>query len=356
MQQAEIRGTRFRVAVIDSGMPDMTGFELAEQIKADRLLSEIKIIMLTSAGQAACCLRLGVAASLLKPIRKAELQSAILTALDERSPNNLPDAVLRFSPPEMSGGLRILVAEDNPVNQAVIVRMLQKLGHRPTIAHNGRQALSLLQGDTFDLVFMDVQMPEMDGLVATRTIRENEKRTGSHIPIVAMTAHAMKGYKESCLEAGMDDYLTKPLSSQSIDATLSRMFRATERKTPERAESCPSPSASPTWDRTKALERVEGDETLLRELVEIFLIEAPKQLENLAHAIVAADLDKIEKTAHSLKGELSYLGILDAAQKARDLERMGKEHSLAPAVALFPAFQTEMTALATEMRSMLDLC
>ena len=364
MKEAEKSGAGFRLAIIDSQMPQMSGFELAERIKKEPQLSSVMVMMLTSAGQrgeAARCRELGIAAYLLKPIRKSELLSAILTVLGQGSDQSSSDLVTRYNSQATARSLRILVAEDNPVNQAVVVRMLEKMGHTLTIAHNGNQALSMLGSAVFDLVLMDVQMPEMDGLTATRRIRENEKATGSHIPIVAMTAHAMKGDRERCLQAGMDGYITKPLSSHGIEETIADILGTacvgTGYKAPESAsvpDSIPVRSSA-SWDPVHALAKLDGDESLLRELVQIFLDEAPKQLATLQRAIETGDLETIERTSHSLKGELSCLGLANAADKARDLERMGQELALQPALELFPAFQSEMFAAAAAMRHMLDM-
>jgi len=364
MKEAEKSGAGFRLAIIDSQMPQMSGFELAERIKKEPQLSSVMVMMLTSAGQrgeAARCRELGIAAYLLKPIRKSELLSAILTVLGQGSDQSSSDLVTRYNSRSTARSLRILVAEDNPVNQAVVVRMLEKMGHTLTIAHNGNQALSMLGSAVFDLVLMDVQMPEMDGLTATRRIRENEKATGSHIPIVAMTAHAMKGDRERCLQAGMDGYITKPLSSHGIEETIADIlgtaYVGTGYKAPESAsvpDSIPVRSSA-SWDPVHALAKLDGDESLLRELVQIFLDEAPKQLATLQRAIETGDLETIERTSHSLKGELSCLGLANAADKARDLERMGQELALQPALELFPAFQSEMFAAAAAMRHMLDM-
>jgi CheY-like chemotaxis protein/HPt (histidine-containing phosphotransfer) domain-containing protein len=230
--------------------------------------------------------------------------------------------------------------------------MLEKMGHSTVLAHNGREAWSQLQGGSFDLIFMDVQMPEVDGLTATRQIREGEKKTGFHIPIIAMTAHALLGDKQRCLEAGMDGYLGKPVSSQTIAETIARLCRMEHQVREEPAASGLGGSSS-IWDPAAALERLEGDEELLCELVQIFLEETPKHLASLAHAVETGDLEKIENTAHTLKSELGYLGLPAAAQKAGDLERMGHNRTLQLAADLFLAFRAEILAISEAMRDVL---
>jgi signal transduction histidine kinase/CheY-like chemotaxis protein len=356
IHQAEASGSGFRMAIIDSHMPEMDGFQLAERIKQSPRLAGTIVMMMTSddrRGKAERRSGMRIAAYLQKPIRQSELLSAVLVVLGQTSPGCRLGSVTRYSPPRTSIQLRILVAEDNPVNQRVVVRMLEKMGHLPTIAHNGREALSMLEAGTFDLVFMDVQMPEIGGLTATRKIRENEMQTGNHIPIIAMTAHAMKGDKERCLEAGMDAYISKPVTSQGIAETIAEVFHV-EAQVPVISVSPPLRDAPPIWDRSEALERVDGNEPLLRELLQIFLRESPKQLASLQQAIETANLEEIERIAHSLKGELGYLGLPDAAQKAKDLEHLGHERTLQPAADLFPIFEAGVSAVAAAMQDMLD--
>ena len=248
---------------------------------------------------------------------------------------------------------RILLAEDNAINQAVVVTMLKKMGHETTVACNGRDACAALEKASYDLVFMDVQMPEVDGLAATRRIREHEKETAAHIPIIAMTAHAMKGDKERCLQAGMDDYLTKPVSSAQMEETMARVLGIAQRGAP--APEQPQVSQEHAgWDRATALRRVEGDEALLSELLQIFLEGTPVQLNSLQQALAAADFEVVERTAHTLKGELIYLGLTEIAERAKALEYQGREHNLQAVAELFPDFRVQLLATASAIRE--DRC
>jgi signal transduction histidine kinase/CheY-like chemotaxis protein len=252
--------------------------------------------------------------------------------------------------------LRILVAEDNLINQTVILHTLTNLGHNPAIAQNGKEALSALENGVFDLVFMDVQMPEMDGLTATRKIREAEQKTGSHTPIIAMTAHAMKGDKEICLAAGMDDYISKPASSDQIRDMIAKVFGARPKASSDEMP-MPMPPASHTphhWSPSEALKKLDGSESLLRELTQIFLDESPKQLEALAQAIAAGDSQAIERTAHSLKGELNCLGLVAAGEKAREIESIGRERPSESAKEVFSLLRAEVCDLAAGMQQMLQ--
>jgi CheY-like chemotaxis protein len=332
MTQAHEAGKRFRLAIIDGSMPNMDGFELAEHIRQDPRLAGALIMMLTSTGQigdAARCRQLGIAAYLLKPIWKSELLSAILTTLgqDTAAPRTL---VTRHELRQAGRSLRVLLVEDNAVNQIVGLRTLEKLGHTAVLANNGSEALSLLSKQEFDLVLMDVQMPVMDGLTATRHIRATEKITGRHIPIIAMTARAMRGDREICIAAGMDGYISKPINREELEKTMAQKTNGLDQTGPDAIPDTGSisvPGLPVAWDVNKALERLGGDEKLLREVLEIFVEETPKLMVRLQQAVAEGDAHGIESMAHSLRGELSYFDAV-AASKARELEEMGRESHL----------------------------
>jgi CheY-like chemotaxis protein len=221
LEKALDAGVPFPLVLVDANMPEMDGFALVEQIRRNPALAGAIIMMLTSAtqnGDAARCRELGVARYLIKPIGQSELLDAILQAVGSK-----PRAV---APPSGPGiqlplrkrrrGFRILLAEDNLVNQKLAVRLLEKQGHHVQVAGDGREALQKLKEEDFDLVLMDVQMPVMGGFEAAAAVREMEKGTGKHIPIVALTAHAIKGDRERCLAAGMDGYIAKPIRPQEL--------------------------------------------------------------------------------------------------------------------------------------------
>jgi signal transduction histidine kinase/CheY-like chemotaxis protein len=219
-------GEPCRLVLTDMHMPKMDGFELVEDIRQRPELSAATIMMLTSAGHkgdALRCRELGVSAYLLKPIRQSELREAIARVLGARKQTGPIPLVTRYSlhdEREPAAALQILLAEDNAVNQLLAVRMLEKRGHRVIVVANGREALAALEKEKFDLVLMDVQMPEMDGFEATAALREKEKTGRTHVPVIALTAHAMKGDRERCLTAGMDGYLAKPIRPQDLDEVL----------------------------------------------------------------------------------------------------------------------------------------
>jgi CheY-like chemotaxis protein len=226
LAEARGAGAPYRLILTDMHMPKMDGFALVEQIRRRPELSTATIMMLTSAGHqgdAARCKELGVSAYLLKPIRQSELREAIARVLGANKPEGVIPLITRYSlqdAREPGTSLRVLLAEDNAVNQRLVVRLLEKRGHRVEVAENGLEALAALKKEDFDLVLMDVQMPEMDGMEATAAIRKSEKRTGEHVAVIALTAHAMKGDREKCLAAGMDGYLTKPIRPQELDDAL----------------------------------------------------------------------------------------------------------------------------------------
>jgi len=228
LSSAQTAGEPYALVLTDMHMPEMDGFSLIEQIRQRPELSTATMMMLTSAGHrgdGARCHELGVAAYLLKPIRQSELREAIARALGARTQQGAIPLITRYSLQDArdpAAFLRVLVAEDNRVNQLLATRLLEKRGHHVVMTANGREALAALEKESYDLVFMDVQMPEMDGLEATGALREKERAgaDGVHQPVIALTAHAMKGDQERCQAAGMDGYLAKPIRPQELDAIL----------------------------------------------------------------------------------------------------------------------------------------
>jgi two-component system sensor histidine kinase/response regulator len=224
LEQAKAQGAMFRLVLLDANMADMDGFALAEQIQRDPQLAGVIVVMLTSAGlrgDAARCRRLGIRAYLPKPIKQSELLECIKRLLGPQNPiEELAPLVTVHSLHEARRPLAILLAEDNTVNQRLAARLLQKRGHAVVTVETGKAAVQALATQSFDLVLMDIQMPEMDGLEATISIREGEKKNGKHIPIIAMTANAMVGDKEQCLLAGMDAYISKPLQVKELFAVI----------------------------------------------------------------------------------------------------------------------------------------
>lgn len=224
LEQVEVEKSPFSLVLLDAQMPELDGFALVEKLKQDSQFRDTVVIMLTSAGlrgDAARCRELGIKAYLTKPIRRSDLLEAIRMVLGSQTRTPQSTSLITIhSLRESRRQLRVLVAEDNVVNQKLAVRLLEKRGHRVVLAETGRAALAALDTESFDLILMDIQMPEMDGIEATAAIREREKTTGNHIPIIAMTANAMKGDRERYLRAGMDDYVSKPLQIKEFFAVV----------------------------------------------------------------------------------------------------------------------------------------
>jgi CheY-like chemotaxis protein len=228
LSQAWKDGRPFHLVLLDEQMPSMGGLEVIRRVRADSQLRGATIMMLTSSDQHASlarCRQMGVDTYLIKPIKPSELLSKIRHALGTSKTSASP---ARTAPTKDSpgGGLSILVAEDNLVNQKLAVAMLEKIGHRVQLAANGEEAFSKWREGGFEVILMDVQMPVVDGFEATRRIRKAEENTGDHIPIIAMTAHAMSGDRERCLKAGMDDYVSKPVTRKAIEQAIARHIPA----------------------------------------------------------------------------------------------------------------------------------
>jgi two-component system, sensor histidine kinase and response regulator len=331
MEVAHNVGRPFRLVLTDCMMPEMDGFQLAERIGRDPRLKAATIIMLTSAGErgdASRCVNLGIAAYLLKPIKQSELLFTLSQVLHGPQKSEGQSLITRHSIRESKLGLRILLAEDNPVNQKVAMKMLERMGHTVTISENGREVLDAVDRDVFDLILMDIQMPEVDGFEATRSIREREKIGGKHVPIVAMTAHAMKGDKEKCLQAGMDGYIAKPISAQQLFETIENLFQT--RSAAKQPLEVPEAGGSPV-DTTKILERIGGDTDLLKELAALFTADCPGMLQDIRDAVHEENAEALLKAAHALKGSVGNFAADAAVQAALRLETMGRNQDLAEA-------------------------
>jgi two-component system sensor histidine kinase/response regulator len=340
-------GEPFELILTDMHMPRMDGFDLIKRIREKPGMVTSTIMMLTSGGQrgdARRCEDLGVAAHLLKPVRQAELRDALIRVLSDRSggttlgsTDKLPQIARAESAP-----LRVLLAEDNAVNQLLAVRLLEKRGHSVKVTGNGREALDALENGTYDLVLMDVQMPEMDGIEATIALREREKITGVHQPVVALTALVIKGDKERCLAAGMDGYLSKPIRQQELDEMLesyaAKLSAARldaeseaikEQDVAKQPESMHPPQtrqalrATFSLNEAELLDRIGGDLEFLSELTEVFRQEYPKQLNAARKAVADRDGEALNKAGHALRGALANLAAADPAALAASIELTG---------------------------------
>lgn len=349
-------GEPYSLAILDAMMPDMNGLDLAEQIRKHPELARTVILLLTSidhTDDAERHRKLGIAACLRKPITQSELFNAILAALGAASVplrHKTRSLITPLSPHE--NALRVLVAEDNAVNQRLALRILEKRGHSVVAVENGQEALAALEQGSFDLVLMDVQMPKMDGFEATRIIREKERATGKHIPIVAMTAHAMTGDRERCLEAGMDAYISKPLNAHELIQLIESLVPTKPKATVSGATSDKSQRSSDSaFDLDEALARVEGDKELLIEMINLFLEDSLDLMVDIRTAIEQGDAEKLRRAAHTLKGAVSALSASKAASLALRLETLGREKELDKAEGAYIELDREMNALREALKT-----
>jgi two-component system sensor histidine kinase/response regulator len=347
LERAERDGAPYRVLLVDSSMPHMKGCELAERARALPARRELAIVMLTSPREradSARCRELGIDAHVAKPVKPSSLLDAILTVVGANGAGG-PVPLPPPRRPEPSGlrRLRVLVAEDNPVNQKIAASVLTKRGHSVAVVGDGRAAIAALEaggGVSFDLVLMDVQMPGMDGLEATAVIREKERCTGGHIPIVALTAHAMKGDREVCIEAGMDGYVSKPLKSEELLAAMEAAAAAA------RPAGAALPAASgPPFDEAQALASVEGDAALLAEVAGIFVEDCPGVMAEIATAMQEGDARALARAAHGLKGAAGNFGASSTVELAARLEAMGRGGDLAGGGGILTALEEEIQRL-----------
>ena len=353
LRRAGEAGRAIPLVLLDAQMPQLDGFATAAKIKQDPGLPTATIMMLTSGGQrgdADRCRQLGISAYLSKPVRQWELREAVLRVLGLR-PRQGESArlVTRHSLQETPRHLRILLAEDNAVNRELTVRILSKRGHSVTVAANGRLALEALDTQAFDVILMDVQMPEMDGFEATGAIRKMEAVTGTRIPIIAMTAHAMLGDRERCLGAGMDGYISKPVQAEDLIKLTEAL--ATGAKGP--VDAVPDPPSA-VLDRNLALARVDGDEALLADLAKLFCEESPKMLAALLQAVSRKDAERLQRAAHSLKGAVATFAAHDAFEAALKLERLGRAGDLSGAEKAYEALESQIERLRSVLQTLSD--
>ena len=259
--------------------------------------------------------------------RQSILLDAILSVLAESNrPRERQVLVTRHTINEARRSLRILLAEDNAVNRQLVKALLGKRGHTAVTVVNGREAVAAVAHGAFDLVLMDVQMPEMDGLEATAAIRKAEKATGAHVPIVALTAHAMKGDREACLAAGMDEYLSKPVNATELFTLIESLTGLTVMAAPDRV--IDAPVGSPAFDMEGVLARVEGDRSLLKELAQILHGEIPGVLAEIRRCAATGDSGGLERAAHGFRGACGNFGAEGAVRAAHVLELMGRRDNL----------------------------
>ena len=338
----------FALVLLDVHMPEMDGFAVARQIRDTYKQLGIKVLLLTSASRpsdVARCHELEIAGYLSKPIKQSELFDAIVTAMaaDGQKPERFESISGSIQPSERS--LRVLLAEDNPVNQTLAMRILEKLGHKVEIVNNGKEAVERAEAEQFDLILMDVQMPGMDGLEATTAIRAAEADSGKHVPIVAMTAHAMKGDREMCLSAGMDAYLSKPIRIDELKRAISGTEQA--RSTGRSDEENPFRAVGKL---ELLLDSVMGDRVLLAEMAELWLRDSTDQEKQLREGLDSGDALMVQRTAHALKGSVGTFQASAAQETANELEVFAKDGDLVGARKTFEKLSTQIDLVRQDLR------
>ena len=330
LKESASAGKPYPLVLVDGHMPEMDGFMLAQRIRAMPELSGITILMLTSAGRSddiARCREVGIEAYLMKPVMQSELFDTILATLGVGVRSQDSGVRSQESGACRERSLRVLLAEDHAINQQLAVHLLQKQGHTVAVAASGREALAALEREPFDLVLMDVQMPELDGLEATAIIRQKERGTGRHIPIIAMTARAMKGDRERCLDAGMDGYVSKPISPDGLFQVIRACLREGNRA--RACQTTPSTKCDPAGiELNQVLKRVGGDRQLLQKLITTFTKECPRLMSELRDGVVAGDSQRVRRAAHTLKGAVGTLGGMVAYKQADRLETLASTGDL----------------------------
>jgi two-component system, sensor histidine kinase and response regulator len=382
LRQAKDSEHPFRVALVDAAMPEVDGFALIHRLREQIDPALPTVMMLASGdrpGDISRCEQLHVSAYLLKPIKPSELIDAIALALGISTPEE--DAVeTAVKGPQTVQQLKILLAEDSLVNQKLVRALLERRGHSVLVANNGSEAVAAFASQRFDVILMDIQMPEMDGLEATAAIRMAERQSGIHTPIVAMTAHVLQGDRERCLEAGMDEYLAKPIRARRLFETIEAMVPAASVATPSPAAAAQpvAGSASATADDRPngahaaaapvlvtesgavpvvsmaglpegggvdwriAMQTVGGDRELLKSVVESFLEEIPRLMTGLSQAMADSDPAGIMQCAHTLKSSMNYFGIRKGFELAFRLEKMGRKADLEGAEEALTDLQREI--------------
>ncbi len=354
LRRARREGSPFEIATVDMQMPEMDGLQLARAIKEDPEIAGTRLILMTSLGtQSVDSVKLaGFHAGISKPVKQSQLFDCIVEVMSETSDtagtvtdNSAERSVTATNEADRTSDtfvhtgrpLKIIVIEDNPVNQKVAVLMLKKLGHTPDVAGNGTEGVKAVLHNAYDIVFMDCQMPEMDGFEATTRIRETEG-SSRHTTIVAMTANALQGDKERCIEAGMDDYIAKPITQFDLAAAIGRW-----------SSRIPDPNVAAADDKAgtqlvneaalKELESLGGTDEpgFVQGLLSVFWVDTPRKIEVIRQAANAGDAGKVRETSHLLKGTCRQLGFISMASICQDIEDAGKSGEMKGCKELIPA-------------------
>ncbi len=356
LQNAHRSGDPYRIVLLDMQMPGMDGEQAASAIMNDPVTRDVKIIILTSIGHRGDASRLealGCSGYLLKPVKQHMLYEALVAVLGQKI-EEPPKLITRHLLTEQKrAGQRLLLAEDNPINQKLAFVLLQKAGYSVDMVENGRQAVEKSQQEIYNAILMDVQMPELDGFEATGQIRKRELKSGQHIPIIAMTAHALVGDRERCLEAGMDDYVSKPLEPQFLLAVLDRWIQPNEDKPdadpPTNESTAQASSASNRDDKPvnleTALPRFDNDRQFFADMCGEFLVSLPKRIEEMRASFKAGDVVTLSRHGHSLKGVSGNFSAGPITRLSAEIEALGQADNLSDAPKLIDQLETETKRL-----------
>lgn len=379
LQQASLDQDPFRIAILDYQLPGMDGADLGRQIKANQQIQSTHLVMMSSLGQrgdAARLKQIGFSGFLTKPVRQSQLYECLRLVLGRTihtTQQTTTELITRHTIAEMKKhNFRILLAEDNPTNQLVALKILEKLGYRANAVANGQEAITTLRDIPYDLVLMDCQMPEMDGFEASRRIRSGETGTlNIQTPIIAMTAYALQGDKERCLQAGMSDYLTKPVEPARLAEMLEKWLDRNPSPDQQMEQESSSIQAEfdakdleieninkdqqntvqlnktdlERFDRQDFLKRIMGDEALAQELIQGYMEALPEEITKLENAIAVAESHQAGELAHKIKGAAANMSCQKLRKIAADMERAGKEDDLPALQELVPRLREEFDQL-----------
>jgi CheY-like chemotaxis protein len=345
----------FHLVLTDAAMPGVDGFTLADQIRRDGRLKATKIILLTSTGLVEQPGGMGAgafAATLTKPVKQSDLLDAIVTAFATPAVSPRPqEQRVRARQPAVRS-LRVLVAEDNRTNQKLLVTLLEQHGHQVLTVGNGRQAVKSVGEQAFDLILMDVQMPEMGGLEATRVIREQERKSSGHTPIIALTARAMPGDREQCLAAGMDAYVSKPLRPDELFSTIDSLLATVSTTSVVDVSTLPSGESTALLDAATLLAGFGGNASLLGEVAGVFLADTPALVASMWAAARAGDGAELAAAAHSMKGAVGLFSQGEAFESARRLEQIARDGELSEVDAACTEVDSAVSQLMVNVREL----
>jgi CheY-like chemotaxis protein len=352
LESASAANESFDLALVDGQMPEIDGFMLTEKIRLDSRFQRLKIVLLTSSAhpeQIKRARQLGVSGYLLKPVKQSELLHAIATAMGKPTFTT----PLKKRRPKMKEGLRVLLAEDNPVNQRLQSRLLEKLGHTVTVVDNGRQAVAAAESGEFDFIVMDVQMPEMDGLEAASIISSRQQAKGHKVPILALTAHAAAEDRQRCRVAGMDGYLSKPVRIAELESAIFSLFE----KVPEQIKTQPKRVESSLdiglINEQEVLKGLGGDRELLTDVLGLFLEDSNRLFHDIQSAVAREDPAGLARSAHALKGSIANLSSGPAHKYSAELEKMGRNGEIQSAAEFVAKLQHALRQLQSAAASAL---